>query len=976
VIATLHDFLRQPIIERLGWTLLHFVWQGAAIATMYGIALVAQRRHSAAARYLAGCLAMLLMILAPIATFLLISISPPGIPARSQAALATMAMPKIDNAASSLAQTAAPPFEQAVSPSGSHKIVQTLSARLDPLLPGVVGCWILGVFLLSLQLLGGWKRAQRMKRSGVSLSDALWTERLAELVRRMELSCPVHLLQSTLIEAPIVLGWLRPAILLPASVFCNLSPQQLDAILAHELAHIRRHDYVVNLFQTLVETLLFYHPAVWWISRRVRQERENCCDDVAVAVYGDRIAYARALAALEELRGASPQFALAARGGSLLARVRRLVAFPNTDARRSTWWPVGMLIASVMAAVIVSACLASTNRPATVAKTQLSQSAIATNMLAIRVVDPDGKPIRVKEVESIRVYVNETLWSDLIPTWQPTNDSILVKRSSILQPRPGQKIELLFVNEQDLPVWASGVVLEDTNRPVVLTAESTKETPDIDETSGPKDVQPDELAGRVVDPQGNPVTGATVSIGNNYPKRTPAKTDSQGVFRFPGFGQSHYTYLQVEQPGFATRWITDVVVGHGFTVQLDNSTRVKGQFLLPDGKPAAKSTITLFHDKRTKKSTMRFLVSGLRLDRETDDQGRYDLLLEPGVYEVQVASTNGFFLRQAGWPVDAGKVGSLPNQLQPGAQVRLQAVDSDTGKPVVGARFFIWNSPRPYYMEVKPGTERVTDDQGVAEWDSLLLGHTRFEISKEGYRRFWATNDLDHQRGSWQGIERPRYAGALSPLQLDLERGMAPVVVQAERGVRVSGKVIGADGQPVVKAQLDVNVPGMGTFSGDARFRIVADEKGQFNGWLPAGNGTIYDLSVHDPQGRWANAVSKPFSSKPGDELEFTFQLPSGGWINGRVVDRNGQPIPRLKIEIVADDHLDNPYFNPETTTDSEGHFKLGPLRAGSYGMQRHLFTINTPVWKGPETLQFSVADGQTTHTSDLIFMGEPPKTP
>ena len=87
-----------------------------------------------------------------------------------------------------------------------------------------------------------------------------------------------------------------------------------------------------------------------------------------------------------------------------------------------------------------------------------------------------------------------------------------------------------------------------------------------------------------------------------------------------------------------------------------------------------------------------------------------------------------------------------------------------------------------------------------------MPGRTSFDVSKGGYLRFWATNDLDHQRGSWQGVEQPRYAGALSPIQLDLQRGMAPVVVQAERGVRVSGKVVGADGQPVVKAQLDVNV--------------------------------------------------------------------------------------------------------------------------------------------------------------------------
>ena len=104
---------------------------------------------------------------------------------------------------------------------------------------------------------------------------------------------------------PTVIGWLKPVVLLPASALAALTPQQLEAILAHELAHIRRHDYLVNLLQTLVETLLFYHPAVWWLSRRIRIERENCCDDLAVSLCGDPVAYAAALADLEALRSST-----------------------------------------------------------------------------------------------------------------------------------------------------------------------------------------------------------------------------------------------------------------------------------------------------------------------------------------------------------------------------------------------------------------------------------------------------------------------------------------------------------------------------------------------------------------------------------------------------------------------------------------------------------------------------------------------
>ena len=124
----------------------------------------------------------------------------------------------------------------------------------------------------------------------------------------------------------------------------GLAPNQMEAILAHELAHIRRHDYIVNLFQTVVETLLFYHPAVWWLSRRIRAERENCCDDLAVSLCGDPVAYAAALAELEGLRSTTGDLVLAATGGSLLQRVRRLLGVPTHAGRAPGWLAAGVAL--------------------------------------------------------------------------------------------------------------------------------------------------------------------------------------------------------------------------------------------------------------------------------------------------------------------------------------------------------------------------------------------------------------------------------------------------------------------------------------------------------------------------------------------------------------------------------------------------------------------------------------------------------
>src|SRR5947209_18639181 len=125
-------------------------------------------------------------------------------------------------------------------------------------------------------------------------------------------------------DSPAVVGWFRPLVLLPVSAISGLSPEQLDAVIAHELAHIKRLDCFVNLFQIAIETALFYHPAVWLVSRTLRTERENCCDDVAVRVSGNRAAYVRALTIMEAWRPA-PALAAAATGGSLKSRISRIL---------------------------------------------------------------------------------------------------------------------------------------------------------------------------------------------------------------------------------------------------------------------------------------------------------------------------------------------------------------------------------------------------------------------------------------------------------------------------------------------------------------------------------------------------------------------------------------------------------------------------------------------------------------------------
>jgi uncharacterized protein involved in exopolysaccharide biosynthesis len=166
---------------------------------------------------------------------------------------------------------------------------------------------------------------RRLRRRGTERVEQAWLEIVDDLRLRLGISRPVRLFKSALVEVPTVIGWMRPVILLPASALTGLTPEQLEAILAHELAHVRRVDYLVNACQCVLETLMFYHPAVWWISRCIREEREQCCDDLVVQVCTNRLAYARALAVLAESGHGLQELAFAASGAPLLARIRRLV---------------------------------------------------------------------------------------------------------------------------------------------------------------------------------------------------------------------------------------------------------------------------------------------------------------------------------------------------------------------------------------------------------------------------------------------------------------------------------------------------------------------------------------------------------------------------------------------------------------------------------------------------------------------------
>jgi GWxTD domain-containing protein len=299
--------------------LVHFVWQGAIIALLLFLAMRwigrARLRHGIA-------VAAMIFMIASFAITLIMSI-----PAAETATRSTTQGPNlVDDAAD---------------------VWKGQVKSWKAFLPWMSGAWICGVLLLAGYRAGGWWMTRKLRREGICKASSEWQQRMKTLEKRIGLSQPVRWFESALVEAPIVLGWLRPVLLTPVGMLTAMPVSQVESILLHELAHLYRRDPLVNLLQTVVESLLFYHPAVWWVSGVIRQEREHCCDDLVVALQGNARDYARALLTLEEQRATRLEPVLAANGGDLMERIQRLAGH-----REEPKSPGGVMV------LVVLGCLA------------------------------------------------------------------------------------------------------------------------------------------------------------------------------------------------------------------------------------------------------------------------------------------------------------------------------------------------------------------------------------------------------------------------------------------------------------------------------------------------------------------------------------------------------------------------------------------------------------------------------------------
>jgi beta-lactamase regulating signal transducer with metallopeptidase domain len=325
----INSFLPPAVVEAFGWMILHSLWQGAVISIILGLMMILTRKFSAKSRYFIAIVAMLFMPVASVWTFFryytpvksIVTVKVPAV--KNDIAVSGGKTQTMEKQAAVATQPAAEP--------GFTDRMRSYRKYFYQHIPLIVTLWMLGMLVFALKFLGGLAYTQRLKHYRVHPVSDEWQQTFNRLAELLNLKKAARILQSTLVKVPMVVGYFKPVVLIPVSAFTGLSPDQLETVILHEMAHIIRRDYLVNILQSVVEIIFFFHPAVWWMSNMVRAEREHCCDDIAIEKSGDSVSFAKALANIQEQVYYNEKLAVAIGGSSknLIKRIQRLLNQPN-----------------------------------------------------------------------------------------------------------------------------------------------------------------------------------------------------------------------------------------------------------------------------------------------------------------------------------------------------------------------------------------------------------------------------------------------------------------------------------------------------------------------------------------------------------------------------------------------------------------------------------------------------------------------
>lgn len=317
----MNQWLPAALTKAICWTLIHSLWQGLILAALAGLLMLFTRKHTAAFRY--NMLAILFLVFMAVATgTFIVELNRPASPAQGTA------LSPAGKVVQPVLQEDLLPPGTGLRESGGEDYLSMFTGYFNEHATLLVTVWFIIFLAKALKLCNGLAYIQRVKYYKVNAPAHYWNKRVGELAAALGVGMPVRLLESSLVTVPMVAGLLKPVILVPLGLMANLPAEQVEAILLHELAHIRRRDFLVNLAQSFAETLFFFNPAVLWLSSLLREEREHCCDDMAIAITQSKKEYVHALVSFQEyqLENNMPYaMAFPGRKDQLLNRVRRIV---------------------------------------------------------------------------------------------------------------------------------------------------------------------------------------------------------------------------------------------------------------------------------------------------------------------------------------------------------------------------------------------------------------------------------------------------------------------------------------------------------------------------------------------------------------------------------------------------------------------------------------------------------------------------
>ena len=929
----MNNFFDSQVAQAVGWSLVHFIWQGAFLALIAKIILSLCPPCKSDLRYSIACSAICLMLMCPIGTTLFLWHSILPVESSEVIDLAkrntttervefTPALPKLTN--NTKKRSSSPQrFKNSIDPQPNSskaatitsdrirlsEITGTFANRIVPLFPVLLGIWAFGVIFLSIRLVCGWCNVQRLHQCGKLIDDPKIRDSLDRLKTQMNIHMLIPIRESIAIHSPMVIGWLKPVILLPVSAMTNLTSEQLSSILAHELAHVRRADYLVHLFQSAIEILLFYHPAVWWISNQIRKERENCCDDLAIKVCENKFQYVQALLKLEKVRSTS-QLAMASDGGSLVERVARITGHHKRPQQ------AGWGAATVATLVVISLFLLATPDSGVANEfgsqdveaeqdTDLDQEKTLDKM-KVTIIGPDKKPIMGAQVMAgiwyqntagtetyvtdengdalinlpqdlkiIRIWANADSYTTLFANWEENEikNGTLPPGEFTIQMIPAVEIGGTIVDEQGIPIPNVSVeVRRETNH-------------DIDKSriqlgtwlaEGTDALQTDENGRWSLDnvPPGENIKLAIKLTHSNF------------------ISDERWGELQLEQ-SIGLKELRDQTA----QIVMRKGVQIRGQVTDPEGEPVDDALIVWGDNP--------YFQTGSQ-ETSVENDGTYETPVQKnGKLRVTVIAP-GYAPQST--LVDVGPdLEDTDFSLSPGNKLEIEFVDID-GNPVSGVYVGIqsWQDSSALYNNRHPNVAPTkipiqADAGGLYLWDWAPEDEVTYSFHADGYTP---------QRGQ------------------ALFAGVEPHTIVLKRPAGITGHVIDESGNPIPSFRVIPRLHLNEQFTGERRDDSVLGMDGRFSIKIRSQPGN-YSLKI-EADGYETN-FTQPFDRDDlGKRFELTLKKAASASI--RVVNAAGKEVPDATVVIAPVDQTlsMNGYFDKfsiqhgeHTKTNETGVFQL-----------------------------------------------------